>query len=150
LFAALGEGDTLLIDGVADGVRLLTLRLVRRAVTVDTDDTEPLRVGDGIADSCPAIRGIFVGVSLGSDVDTFKDEGGGRLGSLKPLFELSAAVATDGDPAIVGSWFLELRREVSDCLCMELIVWAVTLEDGTRLETEETGVEVDELKLATR
>jgi hypothetical protein len=116
-----GDGDTLLIEGAADGAKLLELRLVRRAVTVDTDETEPFSVGDGMPD-WPAMRGIFVGVSLGNDVETFRDEGGGKLGSLNPPFELSAAVATEGDPAIVGSWLRELRREVSECLCMELIV----------------------------
>jgi hypothetical protein len=146
----LGEGEAVATDGVTDGARELTLRLARRAVTVETDDTEPFNVGDGIADGWPVIRGIFVGVSLGKDVEMLRDDGGGRLGSLNPPFVLSAVVATDGDPAMVGSGFLELRRDVSDCLCIELMVWDVALEPAPRLETEETGVETEELRLATR
>lgn len=120
---------------------------------MDTEDTDPFKTGEGIADGCPDFLGIFVGVSFGREVETFNDERGGMLGSLKPLCAPSPVVATDGDPAIVGSWPRVLRSDVSDCLCNELIVGAVTREltlAPPLLETDETGVDVDELRLATR
>jgi hypothetical protein len=147
--AGLGAGDTLAIEGVTEGVNPLTFRLVRRAVTVETDDTEPFSVGDGIPVG-PLMRGILVGVSLDREDDKLSPTEGGKLGSLKPPFVLSAVVATDGEPAIVGSWFRELRSEASDCLCKELIVCAVALEPPPRLEMDETGVDTEELRPANR
>jgi hypothetical protein len=55
---------------------------------------------------------------------------------------------------MVGSWFL-LRREVSDCFCIELAVWEVTRDDEAVLVIEEAAAGVDTellfvLRLATR
>lgn len=61
-------------------------------------------------------------------------------------------VPTEGEPAIVGNWF-RLRREASDCFCIELTVCAVTLEeDVVREAIGAVGVDVDGggLSLATR
>lgn len=84
-------------------------------------DEECFRGGDGTAaDAALDIRGIFVGVSFGRPEPELRPEVG------EPLFSLTACetlfmVPTEGEPAIVGSW-LRLRRDVSDCFCMELTV----------------------------
>lgn len=76
------------------------------------------RDGEETADVRLEIRGILVGVSLGfPDMEFIKVDGGGSLFS----FEVCVMVPTDGEPAIVGNW-LRVRRDVSDCFCIELAV----------------------------
>jgi hypothetical protein len=85
--------------------------------------------GDEAAEVRLEILGIFVGVSFGSALETFKEAGGGPSFSLTSLLDMDKPrlVPTDGEPAMVGSWtewvlFLT-------CFCMELTVWEVNLED---------------------
>ena len=60
-----------------------------------------------------------MGVSFGLVDATCRDE----RGSLPSLENdvLPAAMPTDGEPAMVGSW-LRFLNDASDCLCIELIV----------------------------
>lgn len=58
---------------------------------------------------------------------------------------------TDGDPAMVGSWF-RVRSDVSDCFCIELTVWDVSLEEVDLVAPDTAGVDAgpDNLRLAIR
>ena len=62
--------------------------------------------GDEAAEVRLEILGIFVGVSLGSALETFKEDGGGPSFSLTSLLEMDKPrlFPTDGEPAMVGSW----------------------------------------------
>ncbi len=86
------------------------IRLARRF------DSLPFRVGELASDERPVMRGILVGVSL-DNVDAFNEDDEG--GSLDPCW---ARAPTLGEPAIVGRPLRELRRDASDCFCMELNV----------------------------
>ena len=139
--------------GVGEGsaVGAVTLRLMRRPTRVLCAEFTP-NPGEPAADVRLEIRGIFVGVSLcKEDMEFSKTEGGPSLGSFDALYPV---VPTEGEPAMVGSWFL-LRREASDCFCIELTVWEVTREDDAVLviEVAPVGVEIElllALRLATR
>lgn len=141
-------------EGFADDAIPIVMVLARRAASVDD---EALREGE-IPEVRLEIRGILVGVSFGlPDIEFIKDEGGGSLASFPA--DWLRLVPTDGDPAIVGSWFRVVveRNEESDCFCMELTVCEVILEDIAREgpEVEADGVdeiddEVETLSLATR
>lgn len=104
----------------AEGV---TSPLVRRVPRTDPDD---FNGGDAAAEVRLEMRGILVGVSLRWPVTVISVDGG-SLESLKICEVFVPFMPTDGDPAIVGNW-LRVRREVSDCLCMELAVCDVSLE----------------------
>ena len=129
----------------------VTLRLIRRPTRVLCAELTP-NPGEPAADVRLEIRGIFVGVSLDKeDMEFSKAEGGPSFGSLDALYPV---VPTEGEPAMVGSWFL-LRSEASDCFCIELTVWEVTREDDPVLviEVALVGVEIElllVLRLATR
>ena len=76
-----------------------------------------LSVGEFAAEDRLEIRGIFVGVSLDSAEDVFSADSGGpslpsRTAGWRP--------PTEGEPAMVGSWWR--RRDWSDCFCIELTV----------------------------
>ena len=102
-------------DGFVDDDKPVAIVLVLRAPTVD----EEVFKGGETAEERLDIRGIFVGVSFGWEEMVFIEEEGGSLSSLTGAPTL---VLTEGEPAIVGSWFRVLRRDVSDCFCMELTV----------------------------
>jgi hypothetical protein len=101
------------------------------------------------------IRGILVGVSLVSPkIEPFNDDDGGSRPSCRVCELFVPGIPTEGLPAIVGSW-LRLRREESDCFCMELTVCAVTRDvfdvNEVRLETEVVGVVcTEDFNFATR
>jgi len=104
-------GDTLVdVDAIKP--------LVRLVVNVET---EFFNVGEAAADVRLEMRGILVGVSFGSPEVEFNKEDGGSLPSCNVRELLVPVVPTEGEPAMVGSW-LRLRREVSDCFCIELTV----------------------------
>jgi hypothetical protein len=130
--------------GVGEGsAEAVTLTLARRPRKMD----EFFGGGVDIAEVRLEMRGILVGVSLEI---VFNKDGG----SLAPSFDVcEMLVPTEGDPAIVGSWF-RVRKEASDCFCIELIVWEVSLEDDEEREVLGTtaGVDIEEetFKLATR
>lgn len=136
-------------DGSVEGA--VTLRLMRRPTRVLCAELTP-NPGEPAADVRLEIRGILVGVSLGKEDEAFsRTEGGPSFRSFDALYPV---VPTEGEPAMVGSWFL-LRREASDCFCIELIVWEVTREDDPVLviEVAVAGVEIEllpVLRLATR
>jgi hypothetical protein len=89
----LGEGDPS-TDAFA-AASVLALTLTRRFAV---DETEPFKTGDDVSDVRPVMRGILVGVSLVSE--ELNALGGGMLSeSLSSL----CVLATEGDPAIVGS-----------------------------------------------
>lgn len=67
---------------------------------VANTDPECFNVGDGMPDMRLEIRGILVGVSLGSPITELFKDGGGSRPSCK-VCEL--VVPTEGLPAIVGS-----------------------------------------------
>lgn len=103
-------------EGSLEGA--VTLRLMRRPTRVLCAELTP-NPGEPAADVRLEIRGIFVGVSLcKEDMEFSKTEGGPSFGSFDALYPV---VPTEGEPAMVGSWFL-LRREASDCFCIELTV----------------------------
>lgn len=138
-------------EGSVEGA--VTLRLTRRPTRVLCAELIP-NPGEPAADVRLEMRGIFVGVSLDKeDTEFSKTEGGPSLGSFDALYPV---VPTEGEPAMVGSWFL-LRREASDCFCIELMVWEVTRDDDAVLviEVAPVGVEIElllllALRLATR
>jgi len=129
----------------------VTLRLMRRPTRVLCAELTP-NPGEPAADVRLEIRGIFVGVSLDKeDKELSKTGGGPSFGSFDALYPV---VPTEGEPAMVGRWFL-LRREASDCFCIELTVWEVTRDDDPVLviEVALVGVEIElllVLRLATR
>jgi hypothetical protein len=113
-------------------------------------DTDPFTVGEGAVEVRLDILGIFVGVSFGSEEDV-----------IMLSFECAPwwdAMDTEGDPAIVGSWFLDDLKEESDCFCIELTVWDVNREElltepPLEVEVGVDGVDnelEDDLRLATR
>jgi hypothetical protein len=111
-------------EGLADDVASPpTLTLVRRVPTVDP---EVFNGGDPAAEVRLEIRGILVGVSFSCPATEFISDGG-SLESFKICELLVPFRPTDGDPAIVGNR-LRVRREESDCLCIELTVCVVSLE----------------------
>ena len=122
--------------------------LARRAADMDA---EYFNGGEPAADVRLEMRGILVGVSLDSEhVEFIRDDEGGSLLSCE-LF--AVAFPTDGEPAIVGSR-LRVRRDASDCFCIEPPVCNITREEDdieARLDNDATGVvaEVD-LSFATR
>jgi hypothetical protein len=133
-----GEGS---VDGA---VTVPTVRLVLRLAAVGA---VPLSVGDGIPDVRLEIRGILVGVSFGRpEAELFRDDGGSSFGSLCAC----GVVPTDGEPAIVGSWLRLLRSDVSDCLCMELIVCDVTREPAAALAVDPVLEDAEFFRFATR
>lgn len=81
-------------------VEVVTSVLVRRVANADPLD---FKGGEPAADVRLDIRGIFVGVSLGRPEVEFKKEAGGSLPSLRVCELLVPVVATEGEPAIVGS-----------------------------------------------
>lgn len=122
------EVERLVGEGFVEEAGKMYCELVRRvdAVGFGAD-------GDGAAEVRLEIRGIRVGVSL-SGVE-----------SGTSLLTWLATVPTDGEPAIVGSC-ARLRRDESDCFCIELIVCEVNREeaDGVRAVVGVVGVEVFE------
>jgi len=129
-------------EAFAEGTRVLARRAER--------DVEYFNGGEPTADVRLEMRGILVGVSFESaDAEPTKDDEGGSLLSCV-LF--AAVFPTEGDPAMVGNW-LRLRREESDCFCIELPVCNVTLEEDieARLDNDVVAVaaEVD-FSFATR
>lgn len=110
-------------------------------------------MGELTADVRLEIRGILVGVSLGLPETEFINDDRGSLGSLDVCTLLDPVVPTEGDPAIVGNWFLD-RREASDCFCMELTVCEVSLEEdtvrGVLLDVAGVDVEFEGFSRATR
>lgn len=139
-----GEGS------VDPATRPLTLRLARRSMPAFLMIGEP-----PTADVRLEMRGILVGVSFMLLGREFNSDGGGMsLGSLE-VTELTDPI--EGEPAIVGSCCPRVRRDGSDCFCIELAVWAVSLDDVAELWglVGVTGVDNDELddedfRLATR
>lgn len=117
---AVGEG--FVEDG--PGSVAVAFALVRRMLRADP---EFLSGGDAAAEVRLEMRGILVGVSFGRPETEFNSDDGGSLNSFKVWELLVPFVLTEGDPAMVGSW-LRLRREESDCFCMELTVWEVSLD----------------------
>jgi hypothetical protein len=118
---------------------------------------EPFMGGDDVAEVRLDILGILVGVSLAPLLPTeFIDDARASLGSFAACDPL---IATDGDPAIVGSWLRLVRSDESDCFCMELTVWDVSLDElvdrapalvGAEAAVEDADVDVDDRRLATR
>ena len=94
---------------------------MRRIPPVDPDI---FNGGDAAVEVRLDIRGILVGVSFDCDVTEFINDDGGSFNVCELFVPF---MPTDGDPAIVGNR-LRLRREESDCLCMELTVCDVSLE----------------------
>lgn len=150
--------DRLVGDGFVEDVEspwtiILVLRLAKA-------DAEVFKGGEAAAEVRLEMRGILVGVSFGRLPPELNSADGGSLGSLIvwALFVLFVTVPTEGDPAMVGNWW-RLRREVSDCFCIELAVCDVSLEEeeavrvGTGAGGVAGGVEdvtVDDFSLATR
>ena len=97
------------------------------------------------------MRGIFVGVSLGiPEIEVFRADGGPSPLSFMVCELLALLVATEGEPAIVGSC-VRLRRELSDCFCIELTVAEVSLDDVDDTEARLEGLLLTEdLSFATR
>jgi hypothetical protein len=128
-------------EGSVEGA--VTLRLIRRPTRVLCAELTP-NPGEPAAEVRLEIRGIFVGVSLGKeDTEFSKTEGGPSFASFEALYPV---VPTEGEPAMVGSWFL-LRREVSDCFCKELTVWEVARDDPALAIDVVEGVEIELLEL---
>ena len=106
-------------------------------------------LGDPVAEVLLDMRGIFVGVSLAKPVDELRRLLGGP--SLESLVMDVFAPPTDGDPAIVGSWFRP-RKDVSDCFCIELTVpWVIREDEGALgvLWVDDKEEEEADLRLAT-
>jgi len=124
-----------------------TFTLARRPNKID----EFLGGGVDIAEVLLEMRGIFVGVSFEIlPVELNKDDGG----SFTISFDVcELLVPTEGDPAMVGRRF-RLLRDASDCFCIELTVWAVSLDDDEeRLlfgTTAGADTEDEAFKVATR
>jgi hypothetical protein len=70
---------------------------------VANTDPECFSVGEGIPDKRLEIRGILVGVSLGSPIIELFNDGGGSRPSCRVCELLVPVVPTEGLPAIVGS-----------------------------------------------
>ena len=102
-------GSPAVDEGPVEGA--VTLRLIHRPTRVLCAELTP-NPGEPAVDVQLEIRGIFVGISLGKeDIEFSKTEGGPSLGSFDALYPV---VPTEGEPAMVGSWFL-LRSEASEC-----------------------------------
>ena len=84
-------------EAFVDEATSTLVRLVANA------DDEFFRGGEGIADVRLDMRGIFVGVSLGSPEYEFNDDEGGSLLSFSVCELLVPVVPTDGEPAMVGN-----------------------------------------------
>jgi hypothetical protein len=86
-----------------DGEALVDEAASPLALLVVNTDPEFFNVGDGTPDRRLEIRGILVGVSLGSPmIELFKDGRGSRP-SCRICEPLVPTIPTDGLPAIVGS-----------------------------------------------
>lgn len=129
-------------DGFSDEPAV-TLTLALRLTSVEA---EPFSGGEEVVEVRLDIRGIFVGVSLARPELAFEEVGGGpSLPSLSVWELLVATVPTEGEPAMVGSWFRP-RRDESDCFASELAVCDISREDeeGVRVAVDEGGVDKDE------
>lgn len=106
-----------------------------------------LSVGEFAAEDLLEIRGILVGVSLDKAAEVLRAAMGGPSFTSRAI---GCKPPTEGEPAIVGSWWR--RSDESDCFCIELTVCEVAREEPALVDPAFDVKEdcEDDFRLATR